>query len=97
MREPGPSEGTLKKPSDASVPCMMNSPGVIYCRALVKICLGCLSNSVEIHCTCHQLLLRSCYLFRDIPLVCIKGGTLRHADFQFLYTGSRPECSGKRL
>ena len=29
--------------------------GAIYCRVLVKKCPGCLFNSVEIHCTCHQL------------------------------------------
>ena len=30
-------------------------PGVIYCRVLMKKCMGCLFNSIEIHCTCHQL------------------------------------------
>ena len=48
-------------------------PGVIYCRVLVKKYPGCLFNSVEMHCTCHQLLSSSCSLFRDILLVCIEG------------------------
>ena len=45
-----------------------------YCRVLVKKGLGCPFNSVEIHCTCHQLKSRSCYLFRDILSMCIEGG-----------------------
>ena len=47
--------------------------GVIYCRVLVKKCPGCLLNSVEIRSTCDQLYLRSCFLLRDILLVCIEG------------------------
>ena len=42
---------------------------------------------MEIHCTCHQLLSKSCFLFRDLLLVSIEGGTLSHTDSQFLYTG----------
>ena len=48
-------------------------PCVIYCRVLVKKCPRCLFNLVEIHCTCHQLLSRPCYLFSGILLVCIEG------------------------
>ena len=43
---------------------------------------------MEIHCTCHQLQSRSCYLFCDILLVYIEG-TLSHTDAQFLYTGTK--------
>ena len=45
----------------------------IYCRVLVKKCPGCLFKSVVIHCTCHQIQSSSCYLFRDMLLVCIEG------------------------
>ena len=39
-----------------------------------------------IHCRCHQLLSRSCYLFPDILLVCTEGDIGSHTDSQFLYT-----------
>ena len=50
---------------------------------------GCLFNSMEIHCTCHQLLSRSWSLFRKILLLLesMEVGQSVTPDSQFLYTG----------
>ena len=76
---------------------------IVGSSLLVKKCLGCLFNSVEIHCTYHQLKSRSCYSFRDI-----EGGhcvtrtfngegwlrMLKHVDFGVHYERSHVQDGG---
>ena len=49
---------------------------------------GCLFNSMEIHCSCHQLQSRSCALFGEILLESMEVGQWVTPDSRFLYTGT---------
>ena len=61
---------------------------LMYCRVQVKKCPGCVFNSMETRCTCHQLYLIKVMVFIPWHRISLYGGGgLSHTDSHFLHIG----------